>query len=46
MRHIYAFMHAITIIEPQGHVYEREQDCIYGRALREEKEGRNDLIIL
>lgn len=22
MRHTYAFMHAITIIEPQGHVYE------------------------
>lgn len=39
-------MHAITINEPQGHGFEREQDRIYGRALREEKEGRNSLIIL
>ena len=29
-----------------GHEFEREQGGVHGRVLREEREGRNDVIIL
>lgn len=34
----YIYMHATTITEKRSHEFEREQECVYGKAWREERE--------
>lgn len=43
---IYMHIYGITINEKRSHELERAQEGIYGRAWREQREGRNVLIIL
>lgn len=47
-RDIYAHihMHVATINEKSSHEFEREQGTVYGRDRKEEREGRNDAIIV
>lgn len=41
----YTYMHTIILNETRGHEFEEEQLRSYGRAWREEKKGRNAVII-
>lgn len=44
--HIYTYTYMqVTTNENRGHEFEREQEGVYGRDQKVEREGRNDIIL-
>jgi hypothetical protein len=39
-------MHLAIVNEERGHGFEKDQEGLYGRIKREERVGRNDVIII